>query len=464
GEAAGPLAQARSLELLAAFKEELERLVEKHVGYAVGNLEEELRSTLVKTVKEEVARLREPPKPLESQPASEAGSESADKSTKGPAGKGSGRAAPAPGLLARETPGHCGEGPQPGAGTQPLAHGGGEAPVPPAQPAEVSQPHPRSCGQSRAGSLGPPEAQGKERKPAEGAQEAGTQMKGPGDFSARQWRKWREQQEREELAQLPPAKKKKVAQDLRKKLKGKWPGLEQEEDRHVVKAVHYDFCECEHFEAGWDLETVFELFEDCPKAALCEATERNDAIADKPQRDLERVQEEPTAPLAATASAKGPEAGHEPQATREGACDQGGSKKPKKGGRREWRKLDVHGAALKEAPAAASGSAANSNGSEACSRPARGATNKGRYGNGAGKGGRDHEGPPSSGFAAEFVEAVRKGYGQPKVDELVEGPLRTEFEACMATVEGILVKAGPQKAAECQAALLHTIEQLMQEK
>eukprot|EP00959_Pyramimonas_sp_CCMP1952_P221882 4638725-Pyramimonas_sp.AAC.1 len=44
-------------------------------------------------------------------------------------------------------------------------------------------------------------------------------MKGPGDFSARQWRKWREQQEREELAQLPPAKKKKVAQDLRKKLK-----------------------------------------------------------------------------------------------------------------------------------------------------------------------------------------------------------------------------------------------------
>eukprot|EP00959_Pyramimonas_sp_CCMP1952_P438612 9182678-Pyramimonas_sp.AAC.1 len=44
--------------------------------------------------------------------------------------------------------------------------------------------------------------------------------------------------------------------------------------------------------------------EDCPKAALCEATERNDALADKPQRDLEQVQEEPTAPLAATASAK----------------------------------------------------------------------------------------------------------------------------------------------------------------
>ena len=45
----------------------------------------------------------------------------------------------------------------------------------------------------------------------------------------------------------------------------------------------------------------------------------------------------------------------------------------------------------------------------------------------------------------------------------MEGPLRTEFDGAMASVEATLVAAGPRKAAECQAALLHTIEQLLQE-
>ena len=47
------------------------------------------------------------------------------------------------------------------------------------------------------------------------------------------------------------------------------------------------------------------------------------------------------------------------------------------------------------------------------------ATSKGRCGKGASKSGRDQEGPPGSGFAAKFVEALRECgsamcHGQPR--------------------------------------------------